>query len=240
MRLSALLLCLSLPALCGAAESVAHFEKHIRPLFLEHCQSCHGAEKQKGGLRLDSAAGWQTGGDSGPALVAGDAAASLMMKALSHTDRDLKMPPKGKLPDATIQAVAEWIQMGAPDPRSSSEPAGKGSPKAVAPTSQHWAFQLPKAVAPPAVKNAGWPRTDLDHFVLAKLEERGLTPAPDADAQTLQRRLSYDLTGLPPASEKQGVDALLHSTGWMRPVLQNPLAAAGRCPSRMPGATATT
>ena len=192
-RLSIALLALTLTA--QANDKAELFEKRIRPLLLEHCIKCHGPEKHKGGLRLDTATGWQTGGDSGPAIMPGKPDASLLLKAVRYTDRDLKMPPDKKLPDALVSAVEEWIASGAHDPRR-----GDGSTKpasAAKVMTDHWAFKLPARTAPPSVKDTRWPSNAIDNYVLAKLEAANIKPAPPAPASTLARRLSFDLTGLP-------------------------------------------
>ncbi len=182
------------------AADLAHFEQRIRPLLIANCIDCHGPDKQKGGLRLDTRAGWQTGGDSGPAITPGKLDASHLFRAVSYTDRDLKMPPKRKLKDSEIADLKLWIESGAPDPRegSAEKNASHRQPRA---DGSFWSFQTPRAASPPAVKNASWSANDIDRFILAKLEQNGLTPAPDADAATLLRRLSFDLTGLPPSQE---------------------------------------
>jgi cytochrome c553 len=184
----------------GAATGDAEFfEKRVRPLLVEHCQECHGADKQKGSLRLDHQAGWKTGGDSGPALIPGKSADSLLWKVVSYTDRDLKMPPKKKLSDAQLADLKQWIDSGAVDPRDTPPSATKHGtqPKA---DGSFWSFQPPVVKPVPTVKNTAWPANDIDRHVLAKLEASGLEPAPDADATTFARRLSFDLTGLPPSS----------------------------------------
>jgi mono/diheme cytochrome c family protein/cytochrome c553 len=184
------------------AADMTHFEQRIRPLLIENCIDCHGPEKQKGGLRLDSRAGWQNGGDSGPAVLPGKLEGSHLWRAISYADRDLKMPPKRKLKESEIADLKLWIEGGAPDPRE--EVASSGSKaKAARADGTFWSFQTPKAVPPPAVKNTAWPASDIDRFILAKLEQNGLSPAPDADAQTLLRRLSFDLTGLPPEQQPE-------------------------------------
>jgi hypothetical protein len=196
----------TLPAAClalltapvlGAADA-EFFEKRIRPLLAEHCTECHGADKQKGGLRLDHRGGWQQGGDSGPSLVPGDPDTSLLWKAVSYHDRDLKMPPKQRLSDRDLADLRTWIASGAHDPREAVAGAGSvaGSPKADA---SFWSFQAPVTQPPPAVRQTDWPARPIDRFILAKLEEKGLTPAADAAPRTLIRRLSFDLTGLPPS-----------------------------------------
>lgn len=199
----------SLPTAClallttpvvGAAEA-EFFEKRIRPLLVEHCTECHGADKQKGSLRLDHRGGWQRGGDSGPSLVPGDPDASLLWKVVSYQDRDLKMPPKQKLSDRDLADLRTWIADGAHDPREDVPAASTiaGSPQADA---SFWSFQPPVAQPPPAVRQTDWPARPVDHFILATLEEKGLKPAPDADPRALTRRLSFDLTGLPPSQDQ--------------------------------------
>jgi hypothetical protein len=198
------LACRILPLLPAAglgavAEPSDFFEKRIRPLLIEHCTECHGADKQKGSLRLDHRDGWQTGGDSGPSIIPGKIEESLLWKVVSYEDRDLKMPPKKKLPAAALEDLKTWIASGAHDPRDEA-PAAKGghsSPKA---DGSFWSFQLPVAKPPGPVKQTNWPRNAIDHFILARLEAENLQPAPDADAATLARRLAFDLTGLPPQS----------------------------------------
>ncbi len=196
----------------SAEDSTEFFESRIRPLFVEHCQQCHGADKQKGGLRLDSREGWMRGGDSGPPVVPGKPESSLMAKAISYTDRDLKMPPKKKLSDAQIADLRQWIALGAHDPREApaSASGAKQKPLTVAEGKNFWSFKPLVAHSPPAVKNKSWPRTEIDHFILAKLEGKGMSPSPDAPQDVLRRRLSFDLTGLPPSNESS-IDALLAS-----------------------------
>ncbi|HRH95263.1 MAG TPA: DUF1553 domain-containing protein [Prosthecobacter sp.] len=201
----------------ASAADMTHFEQRIRPLLLANCIDCHGPDKQKGGLRLDSRTGWQSGGDSGPAVVPGKLAESKLWQAVSYADRDLKMPPKRKLKDSEIADLKLWIESGAPDPRDEVASSGSKS-KAARADASFWSFQPPKVIAPPVVKNAAWPANDIDRFILAKLEANQLEPAPDADSRTLLRRLSFDLTGLPPSatnltpqSYEKLVDSLLES-----------------------------
>ena len=184
-------------------EKAEFFEKKVRPLLVEHCLECHGPEKHKGGLRWDSREGWQTGGDSGSPVVPGKPDASLVMKAVSYKDRDLKMPPDRKLEPEEVAILKQWIAQGAFDPRTLAQ-AGNAKPvltAAAAAAKTHWAYQLPKRVPPPAVKDPSWPRNDIDRFILAKLEEKGLQPAADASPEVLKRRLAHDLTGLPTLDE---------------------------------------
>jgi hypothetical protein len=177
------------------------FEKRIRPILVERCYECHsdGAKKLKGGLRLDHRDGWSKGGDSGPAIVPGDPEKSLLVQAVRWLDEDTQMPPKNKLPQAEIDALVEWVKMGAPDPRVASAKPGASPVEAPLSKTNHWAYQPVKQFTPPTVKDINWPRGDIDRFILAKLEERGLPPAADADPAALCRRIYFDLTGLPPA-----------------------------------------
>ena len=187
----------------GAAETVsaegfAFFEKKIRPVLVAECYGCHSSEKGKkirGGLVLDTREGIRKGGESGPVIVPGSPSRSLLVKALGHSDPKLAMPPKKKLDMAIIHDFEEWIRMGSPDPRQGS--AFKEMD--ISQGRNHWAFQPPKNAASPGVKNTAWPRTDVDRFVLAALEAKGLKPVADTDRRTLLRRVSFDLTGLPPA-----------------------------------------
>ncbi|MCA1964879.1 MAG: DUF1549 domain-containing protein, partial [Prosthecobacter sp.] len=203
---------------CLGAQTDAEefFEKKIRPLLVEHCLECHGADKQKGGLRLDHATGWQQGGDSGPAIQPGKTEESLLWRAVSYEDRDLKMPPKKKLGDAEMAALKTWIASGAHDPRQESSIPAKTSTQPRA-DGNFWSFQPLKKSALPAVRQKDWPLQDLDHYVLAELEARGLSPSPPAELATLRRRISFDLIGLPPAPEHAAlplevmVDTLLAS-----------------------------
>ena len=188
-----------LPASAATDPGTALFESSIRPLLLEHCQKCHGEKKQESGLRLDSKSGWELGGESGPALVPGDPGASLLLKKLRETDPEARMPPKHPLSAAEIAAFEQWISLGAPDPRT-----GAVVSKAVDwdEARKHWAFQ-PLASATPA-NEEGQPAdlTLLDRFVRVKLAAEGLRPNPPADPTTLIRRVTFDLTGLPPTPEE--------------------------------------
>ncbi|MGH7171266.1 MAG: PSD1 and planctomycete cytochrome C domain-containing protein [Gemmataceae bacterium] len=178
------------------------FEKSVRPVLVEHCAKCHGNGKSKGGLSLVSRASVLKGGDSGPALVPGDAAKSLLIRAIRH-EGETRMPPKRKLPDRAIADLTAWVQSGATWPA----PAGgdgirSGGATISAAERSFWAFR-PLANPPlPAVKDQIWPRKPLDRFVLAKREARGLHAARPADKHALLRRAAFDLTGLPPTPEE--------------------------------------
>ena len=178
------------------------FEKRIRPVLVKNCFVCHGPESQSmGGLRLDSKSGILEGGSRGPAIVPGDPAGSLLIKAISYKDPHLAMPPTGKLSDGEIADLTAWVAMGAPDPRAQapSPVAGSGE-KGIdfVKARKFWSFQSVKDYAPPHVRGNDWPTSPIDNFILAKLEEKGLSPAPAADKRTWLRRVTFDLIGLPP------------------------------------------
>ena len=192
---------------CPAAEptkaQLEFFENKIRPVFADNCYKCHSPAKGKvkGGLELDWKGGWEKGGDSGPAIVPGDPENSLLIKAVRYTDPDLQMPPKGeKLSEAQINDLIAWIKMGAPDSRAArpaTETAAYGGNG-----KDHWAFKPVHKPQPPAIQNVAWVKNDLDRFILAKLEEKGMAPNEPADKRTLIRRAYYDLIGLPPTPEE--------------------------------------
>ena len=180
------------------------FESKVRPV-LATCYKCHSVEekKAKGDLVLDSREGWRAGGTHGPAVVPGDPANSLLLKAVRYEDPDLRMPPNGdKLSDEQIAALEQWVKMGAPDPRAA--PAG-GASKLTGLTDAaraHWAFQPVRKPAVPQPQDAGWVKTPVDAFVLQKLDQNAMAPARPASREALIRRASYDLTGLPPTPEE--------------------------------------
>ena len=182
---------------------IEFFESKIRPLLVEHCQECHSDKKQKGGLRLDQRSFLMTGGDSGPAIDLKQPDKSLLLEVLSYTG-DYQMPPKGKLPDAEIALIQDWVRKGSPWPDEAKKKPGttKEEFNLQARLSRQWAMQPLQPQNPPAVKNAAWSRTPTDQFVLAKLEAAGLQPAPAADRRTWIRRVTFDLIGLPPTPEE--------------------------------------
>ncbi len=187
-----------------AAEPGAdYFEKRIRPLLIERCYECHSTEKgkSKGGLLLDSKAGWTKGGDSGPAIVPGDAEKSLLIQAVRWLDEDTQMPPKNKLPQAEIEALVEWVKMGAPDPRVATVVLNAPADSPLARTN-HWAYLPVKPTSPPVVKQRAWANNDIDAFILAAIERKGGVVAKDASPDVLARRLYFDLTGLPPSPQE--------------------------------------
>jgi mono/diheme cytochrome c family protein len=186
---------------------VEFFESKVRPVLAAHCLNCHGPEKQKAGLRLDSAEAMREGGDIGPVVMPGDPDNSPLVEVVRY-DSDIRMPPKGKLKEAEIDALTEWVRRGAVWPASPAAATASATSAAAATLSRDfWAFQPVRDPVPPAVRDDSWIRSPLDRFVLSQLEEAGLRPAPIADKRTLIRRVTFDLIGLPPTPEE--VDAYL-------------------------------
>jgi hypothetical protein len=186
-------------------EAAEFFEKRVRPVLVENCFPCHSEAKTKGHLRIDSRAGILKGGDSGPAAVAGNAEASLLVQLIRYQD-ELKMPPTGKLKAADIATLVTWVQKGLPWPetRSDSQIAASKSKvfEITGAQRRFWSFQPLSQTMPPPVANDSWCRTGIDRYILASLEANGLQPAPAADKRTLLRRATFDLTGLPPSPEE--------------------------------------
>jgi hypothetical protein len=190
-------------------KGVEFFESKIRPVLSKHCYECHSAQAKRvrGELLLDSKAGMLKGGESGPALVPGKASQSLIVKALEH-DGPTKMPSQStKLPKEVIADFVKWIDMGAPDPRDGKLVAKKKDID-IEKGRQYWAFQPLGTIALPTVKNAAWARTPIDRSILAKLEEKGLTPNGPIGRERLIRRATFDLHGLPPTPAE--VDAFVN------------------------------
>jgi hypothetical protein len=190
------------PAAEPSEEGIQYFETHIRPLFAERCYGCHStrADTLEGGLRLDHRDGWLKGGDRGRAVVPGNATESLLIQAVRYTDPDFQMPPGEKLSDESIARLVAWVKMGAPAPEKDA-PAKITRPSDPIAGKSHWAFQPLKGTSPPAVQDEQWPRSEIDRFILARLEQEQLKPAPDAAPADLIRRLSFQLIGLPPSPE---------------------------------------
>ncbi|MEY4006939.1 MAG: hypothetical protein RLZZ221_3035 [Verrucomicrobiota bacterium] len=174
-------------ALPAAEEGTAFFETRIRPVLIRHCYECHSTEakKVKGGLLLDTRAGWQRGGDSGlPAVVPGNPEESPLIRAVRHVEEDFAMPPRQpKLPDAIIADLVAWVRMGAPDPREGNAGEARRADKS------WWSLQ-------PVARE--FRHRTIDGFIDETLAAKGLARNPPADARTLIRRMTYDLTGLPP------------------------------------------
>ena len=196
---------------CGPVRAdpagVEFFENKIRPVLVEHCYSCHSAKAKKirGGFRLDSRAKLLEGGDLGGDVTPGDPGKSLLIEAVCYKNTELQMPKDGKLPDAVVADLTAWVKMGAPWGKDDG-PVASVPVKPAFDLQQrkhdHWAWRPIRATEPPAVKDAAWPRGPVDRFILARLEAKGLAPAPPADKRTLLRRLTFDLIGLPPTPEE--------------------------------------
>ena len=185
-------------------KGTAFFEKKIRPLLVKHCYECHSeeAEERQGGLLLDRRSGWIEGGDTNKAVIPGEPDASLLIKAVRYADENLQMPPEEKLKPQQIKLLEQWVRLGAPGPkvdRGETEFSRLGDQNFLfEQADDHWAFQPVNATTPPAAARQEWNEYAIDRFVYAKLAENGLEPSTEADSRILIRRLTYDLTGLPP------------------------------------------
>lgn len=192
-------------ALIASAED-EFFEQRIRPTLVNECYECHGAKKQKGGLRVDFRDGLLKGGDSGPALIPGNAKKSLLIQSIRHEARDSQMPKdRPLLAESVIADFVTWVNRGAVDARDQPPTIAAGAttdPMGWEATlnarKDWWSFQPVQKPAVPKVKNAAWSAHPVDRFLLAKMEERGLQPSPDASRESLLRRVTFALTGLPP------------------------------------------
>jgi len=198
---SLVLVILAAPAF--AADAREQFEAQVRPLLAKRCWSCHG-QAGMGGLRLDSIDGILKGGKSGPAIVPGKPADSLLVQAITYQHERLRMPPPGQLPAEEIAILTSWVEHGAYWPPSDTPKAAKRTSEYVITPEQRafWSFQPVRKPAAPPVKDAAWTKSPIDHFVLARLEHEGLQPVAAADKRTLIRRATFDLTGLPPTPEE--------------------------------------
>src|SRR5262249_46903999 len=159
-------------------------------------------EKVKGNLYLDTREGVLKGGDTGPSILPGNPSKSLLIKAMKWTEEEFRMPPKKRLPAEVVADFETWIRKGAPDPRVSSAPVAKKPAIDVVEARHKWPFTPLAEPALPPLVDASWARTPIDRFLLARLEAKRLKPAPDADKRTLIRRVTFDLTGLPPTPEE--------------------------------------
>jgi hypothetical protein len=192
----------------GASE-LEFFEKKVRPLLVEHCYECHSAKDVKGGLLLDSASGWQKGGDSGAAIVPHKPDSSRLIDAVRYGNEDLQMPPDGKLRLEEIQTLEQWIEQGAIDPRTAESPTSSSplTGMSIEDGREFWSFIPVQTPEVPVPITSNWARTPIDSFILSKLEGNNLSPAPLADKRTLIRRATFDLIGLPPSPAE--VDAFI-------------------------------
>lgn len=188
------------------AGDTAFFEGKIRPLLIAKCQECHAGDKAKAGLRLDSREALLAGGESGTAAVVGKPDESLLIDVIGYRNV-VQMPPKAKLPDADIAALTEWVRRGLPWPNSKPSspvvaPASTGTADFSDEQKSFWAFQPIQRHAPPPVKATAWGHSPIDHFILSELENKGLSPARQADRRVLIRRMTLNLTGLPPSADE--------------------------------------
>lgn len=206
-RRFASLACLAFACMAAraGAEDAPDYNADIKPILVRSCFRCHGEEKQESGLRLDTTAGAREGGYSGAAVVPGKSAESLLIHAVNGTNDATRMPPDGegdRLSAAEVILLGKWIDAGASIPADSEVVVTNGRR-----SSEHWAFHAVVRPELPVVRSADWIRTPIDAFVLARLEQEKLAPAPEADRATLIRRVSLDLVGLPPSPEE--VEAFL-------------------------------
>lgn len=208
-RIQFVVLCFVVAPLIGAAEpsgrsaDLEHFEKRIRPLLIDHCYECHSnkSETVHGGLRLDNRGALKKGGDSGSALDLKDLGNSLLLEVVRY-ESDVQMPPKGKLSDREIAELTTWVENGAPMPDAEDNAVRPDNEIDFVAARKFWSFQSVRLHEPPEVSDPSWPRSRLDHFVLAAMDREGLSPSRRADRRTLVRRLYFDLTGLPPNPEE--------------------------------------
>lgn len=203
IALAATVLCVRTTEADDAA-ALDFFEKKVRPILANNCYNCHSATNNSmGGLRVDDRNGLIQGGGRGPAVVPGDPEKSRLIQAIRQTGDDLKMPPKKKLSDEEIADLTKWIADGAawPEPKLPAS-VGKSAAEYELLRKEHWAWQPLKQAQVPQVRDASWVRDDLDRFILARLEDKGLQPVADSRRLTFIRRVTFDLTGLPPTPEE--------------------------------------
>ena len=188
----------------STTEGIAFFEKSVRPLFAKHCYKCHSSSKgeDKGGLVLDSQAGWMDGGDSGPAIIPGKITESILIEAIEQKDPDFAMPPKYKLSSSEIENLKKWVSMGAPDPRDGTPVKPAPSKINIAEGRKFWSFQPARSSTLPNVKDKNWVNDPIDRYILDKQASKKLVPVADADRATLIRRVTYDVVGLPPTPQE--------------------------------------
>jgi hypothetical protein len=190
-------------ALPPAVKDPMDFTRDIQPILTARCINCHGPQKQRSGLRLDSGEMVLQGGNSGPILTKGKSAESMLIHVVAGLEEDRLMPPKGdKLSPQEIGKLRAWIDQGARIPQKDKVATAHAA------KSNHWAFQPIRTPETPLLKSRNLVRSPIDAFLQARLEKEGLTPAPEADRVTLIRRLYLDLLGLPPTPAE--VDLFLH------------------------------
>ena len=191
------------------ADGIRYFETHIRPLLAKHCYECHGEKEQESSLRLDTWRGLMKGGDTGTAIIGGKPAQSLLLTAVKYQDPNLQMPPEDRLSKQDVAKLEHWIKIGAPHPDANGTPvAAKKKRISIEEGRKFWSFRRPEKPPLSDVKNKKWTPSEIDRFILKKLKEHGLKPAPPADKRTLIRRTTQTLLGLPPTPEE--VDEFLN------------------------------
>jgi hypothetical protein len=185
-------------------EAVEFFEKRVRPILVERCYECHAGAETQGGLRLEDRQGLRRGGDSGPSLVLGHPDDSLLISAVRYKDPDLQMPPSGPLPAGEVAILEQWIASGAADPRERQADSGGERPSGMSIDDGRRFWSMQPLADPQVPSNDGnaWVQTPIDAFVLSSLQHAGLEPAPIAPRRELLRRMSLDLTGLPPTPDE--------------------------------------
>ncbi len=196
------------PVNAAESDGLDFFEAKIRPVLVAQCYSCHSEEaknsgKLKGGLLLDSREGTRAGGDTGPSVIPGQLDESLLIDALRYGEGSYQMPPAGKLPPQVIADFEKWVALGAPDPRDKAPRPTNAAKLDWEKARQHWSLRPPVRQVTPSVANSAWVQQPIDAFILARLEAAGLQPTSPADRRTLLRRVTFDLTGLPPTLEQQ-------------------------------------
>lgn len=185
-------------------QEIEFFEKNVRPVLVTRCYECHSAESKilMGGLRLDSQQGVAAGGDSGPVIDHANPSESLLLLAVSWEDDNYQMPPDEKLNDKEITALTRWVEMGAPDPRTSDSAPVEERVIDIDEGRKWWSFQPVQSQTPPAINHPEWAQNRLDHFIAHRLDQQGLSPSDPADRETLIRRVTLDLTGLRPTYDE--------------------------------------
>jgi mono/diheme cytochrome c family protein len=211
------------PTMAADRDENSLFESRVRPVLNARCVKCHGAAKQESGLRLDSGSFAKKGGDRGPAIVPGEPDHSLLIQAVRRTG-DLKMPPDDTLRPDEVAGLVEWVRQGAQWPAESVKSSIRTGP-ILSEDRQFWSFRPLAHAAPPDVRDRSWPRTPVDRFILARLERESLRPAAAADRRTLIRRVTFDLTGLPPSPAEVEAFVADRSSGAYSKVVDRLLAS---------------
>ena len=201
-RIAATLTCVLTTAASGGEadrEEIDFFERHVRPILVSKCLSCHDQKTHESDLRLDSRDGFLKGGEGGQIVVVGGVKGSRLLEAVRYQNDELQMPPKGKLSDKEIEALTRWVRMGLPWTETEVLQASLDAWR------NHWAFQPIRKPPLRATANTTWSSTTIDRFILAEREANGIAPSPRADRRTLIRRANFDLLGLPPTASEVDV-----------------------------------